>query len=137
MKKFNIKITGGTGQSFDIFFRLTGTWDFEGKWECLPGYLFDNGGYFYLEDGVIFDYNLVLANRAMTSWERLTSSNKGGDEGVITLLLLKNFPASVSVGAKGKGGVFSYGMNGKKLLGLKESYGYVNLEIDWEVTLTI
>ncbi len=134
MKKFNVKITGGTGRSFDVFFRLTGWWNLEGKWECLPGYLFENGGFFYLEEAVIFDYNLVLSNRELTTTEWLTSSNKGSSEGVTNMLLLKDFPAEVKIGANGPGGVFHHGAQGAKILGQYRDYGFVNSEIKWEVT---
>jgi hypothetical protein len=133
MKKLNIKITSDrTQKSFDIFLRLTGWWNFEGKWECLPGYLFENSGFFWLNTG----YNsLNFENREMTSGEMVSVAWGGSSfesQGITSYMHLEKFDGTVSVGSQGNGCVFHYGKTGRETM---TDNGFYGSEVTWKVTL--
>ncbi len=132
MKKLNIQIISNeTQRSFDIFLRLTGWWGFQGKWECLPGYLFENGGYFWLNTS----YNTVaFTNRQMTGGEAMSyafTTTTAESMGVIEYMFLERINGTISVGSQGNGHVFHYGKTGRETMRKEGFYGG---PITWKVT---
>lgn len=130
MKRLSIKITGASGQSFDVALTLTGWIDFEGEWTALPGYLPKTGGYFWLND----KYNYVtFFDREKGFFEEISWAY-GADEQTVRYLSLDDFNPSVAKGATGTGNIYKHGSKTNGLL--KKPNGFVTGDIKWEVTGT-
>jgi hypothetical protein len=131
MKNVKLTITGNQqGHHFDIFLKLTGWWDFCGKWSCLPGYLFDNGGYFeYISSGKF----LGFYDREITTGEMVSVAWFGTKlDSVESLYMsLNDFADDVSVGNKGEGNIFAYGAKKKEFS--DPALGFVKNDVRWEI----
>ena len=128
MKRLSIKITGASGQSFDVALTLTGWFDFEGEWKSLPGFLPKTSGYFWLND----KYNYVtFFDREKGFFEEVAWAY-GSDEQTVRYLSLDDFTPSVTKGSNGTGNIYKNGSKTDPFL--KKPNGFVSHDIKWEVT---
>lgn len=128
MKKCKIEITGADSkQGFTINLNNTGWIDFEGSWNCLPGYLAISQGYFWHNSS----YNYVtFANREMSTMETISYA-MGSDSAVKNYMWLEGINEKISVGSSGKGFIYLMGSKGHGVI--KDKFGYVSSDVIWKV----